>query len=174
FIASSKATLAPSRASNMAAALPLPMPSPREPAPVTIATLSLRPIWGIPFTLLVSADLLWVSGSSYPIKTRLIYSASVFYSSLERAVWTPVTRHQHSRAQLRYGSDRTVPTERSSRHWGVCPSGMRTTSPSSASLTVIWQNRRELGWASAASSACWLPASPGQGGRSSPASSHPQ
>jgi hypothetical protein len=47
FIASSNATLAPSRASNMAAALPLPMPSSREPAPVTIATLSLRPIWGI-------------------------------------------------------------------------------------------------------------------------------
>jgi hypothetical protein len=47
FIASSNATLAPSRASNMAAARPLPMPSPREPAPVTIATLSLRPVWGI-------------------------------------------------------------------------------------------------------------------------------
>jgi hypothetical protein len=48
-----------------------------------------------------------VSGSSYPIKMRLIYSASIFYASLERAVWTPVTRHQHSRAQLLYGSDRT-------------------------------------------------------------------
>ncbi len=37
----------PSRASRMAAARPLPMPSAREPAPVTIATLSFRPISGI-------------------------------------------------------------------------------------------------------------------------------
>src|SRR6478735_5223569 len=38
--ASTHSTFAPSRANRIAVALPLPMPGPREPAPVTIATLS--------------------------------------------------------------------------------------------------------------------------------------
>src|ERR671914_662813 len=40
--ASTQSTLAPSRAKRIEAALPLPMPGPREPAPVTMATLSFR------------------------------------------------------------------------------------------------------------------------------------
>src|SRR5688572_7523599 len=40
--ASTQSTFAPSRAKRIDAALPLPMPGPREPAPVTIATLSFR------------------------------------------------------------------------------------------------------------------------------------
>src|SRR5688500_5504881 len=40
--ASAQRTLAPSRAKRIAVALPLPIPGPREPAPVTIATLSFR------------------------------------------------------------------------------------------------------------------------------------
>src|SRR5207237_5131235 len=39
---STHSTLAPSRAKAMAVALPLPQPGPIEPAPTTIATLSLR------------------------------------------------------------------------------------------------------------------------------------
>jgi hypothetical protein len=40
--ASAQRTLAPSLAKRIAVALPLPIPGPREPAPVTIATLSFR------------------------------------------------------------------------------------------------------------------------------------
>ena len=52
------------------------------------------------------------------------------------------------------------PPVRMSQCW---PSGRRTTSPSSASVTVIWQDRRELGCASAAKLNMLASCEPGAG-----------